>query len=180
MTDPELIARIVDGDDDAFAVLYRRHLPLVLRWCLRQTGNREVAADLSAEVFAAALTSCRRYRPEHGPVGAWLLGIARNKLRESRRRGRVEGAARRRLGVGRSSFTDADLERVEELAALHPDLRRLLDELPEDQREALLGRVVQERSYAEIAAELRCSELAVRQRVSRGLRTLRSQLEDRP
>jgi RNA polymerase sigma-70 factor, ECF subfamily len=180
MTDSQLIARIVDGDDDAFAILYRRYLPLVLRWCLRQTGNREVSADLSAEVFATALTSARRYRPDHGPVGAWLVGITRNKLRESRRRGRVEDAARRRLGVGPASLTDADLERVEELASLDPALRRLVDELPEDQREALLGRIVEERSYAEIAAELCCSELAARQRVSRGLRHLRSQLEDRP
>jgi len=51
--------------------------------------------------------------------------------------------------------------------------------LPADQREALLKRVVQERSYEEIAHELRCSEVVVRQRVSRGLRTLRSEMEER-
>src|ERR1039457_4012005 len=112
-----LLAAVGRGDDSAFAVIYRRYLPLVVRWCWRETGNRELAADLSAEVFAAALTAARRYRPEQGSVVAWLLGIARNKLRESRRRGRVEDAARRRLGVAPAAITDADLERVEELAS---------------------------------------------------------------
>jgi DNA-directed RNA polymerase specialized sigma24 family protein len=69
----------------------------VLPWCLRETGNREIAADLSAEVFAAALISARRYRPGQGWVLAWLLGIARNELLESRRRTRVEDSARCRL-----------------------------------------------------------------------------------
>src|SRR5271163_3957963 len=91
--DSELVAEMASGDETAFAAVYRRYLPLVLRWCLRETGNRELAADLSAEVFAAALTAARRYRPQRGSVAAWLLGIARNKLAESRRRGRIEESA---------------------------------------------------------------------------------------
>jgi hypothetical protein len=62
--DSALVALVADGDEAAFSVFYRRYLPLVTRWCLRETGNRELAADLSAEVFAAALRASRRYRPE--------------------------------------------------------------------------------------------------------------------
>ena len=51
-----------------------------------------------------------------------------------------------------------------------------LTELPEEQRHAIHARVLQERDYAEIAGELHCSEAVVRQRVSRGLRTLRARL----
>jgi RNA polymerase sigma-70 factor (ECF subfamily) len=177
--DAELLAAVGRGDDAAFSVIYRPYLPLVLRWCWRQTGNRELAADLSAEVFAAALPASRRYRADRGSVAAWLLGIATNKLRESRRRGRVEDAARRRLGVEPAAITDSDIERVEELASLNAQIMERLADLPKDQREAVLSRVLDERSYEEIAAELRCSEMAVRQRVSRGLRTLRSQTEER-
>jgi RNA polymerase sigma-70 factor (ECF subfamily) len=173
--DAVLVAAIACGDEAAFSALYRRYLPLVTRWCLRETANRELAADLTAEVFAGALRSARRYRPERGTVAAWLVGIARNKLRESRRRGRVEDSARRRLGMEPIAIADADLERVDELAG--HDLYGLLDGLSEDQREALLLRVVAERSYEEIAAQLRCSESVVRQRVSRGLKTLKSRLE---
>jgi RNA polymerase sigma factor (sigma-70 family) len=177
--DAELLVAIGRGDDAAFACMYRRHLPLVLRWAYRETKNRELAADLSAEVFAAALTAARRYRSDRGSVAAWLLGIGRNKLRESRRRGRVEDSARRRLGVQPAAITDRDLERVEELASLDEQIMGLVADLPHEQRAALLSRIVDERTYDEIATELRCSELAVRQRVSRGLRTLRSQMEDR-
>jgi RNA polymerase sigma-70 factor (ECF subfamily) len=177
-TDAKLVAAVAAGDEDAFSALYRRYLPLVLRWCLRETRNRELAADLAAEVFAAALHSSRRYRPDRGAVGGWLIGIARNKLRESRRRGRIEDSARRRLACQPVALEDADLDRVEELASIDSQLRELLGALSDEQREALVSRVVEERSYGEIAAELRCSESVVRQRVSRGLRNLKTQLEE--
>jgi RNA polymerase sigma factor (sigma-70 family) len=176
--DAALIAAMAEGDEDAFSSFYRRYLPLVTRWCLRETGSRELAADLSAEVFAAAITACRRYRAEEGAVSGWLLGIARNKARDSRRRGRVENSARRRLGVQPIAFTDLDLERVEAIASLSPELQSRLQSLPGEQREALVRRVVLDRSYEEIAGELRCSESVVRQRVSRALKTLKSQLEE--
>ncbi len=100
--DAELVGRIARGDRAAFAEIYDRYLPLVLRWSLRETGNRDTAADLAAETFAAALISSPRYRASKGAVGTWLLGIARNKLRESRRHKRIEDSARRRLGLDRT------------------------------------------------------------------------------
>lgn len=177
--DAELVAQTLKGDDAAFAAIYRRHLPVVLRWCLRHTHSPEVASDLSAEVFASALIALRRYRPEQGPLVAWLLGIARNKLSESRRRGRVENAARRRLGLERVAISDADLDRVDELSSLDDRILRLVQDLPEDQRVAITSRVIEERPYEEIASQLACSESVVRQRVSRGLRRLRAEVEQR-
>jgi RNA polymerase sigma factor (sigma-70 family) len=175
--DAVLVARVARGDGAAFALIYERYLPLVLRWCWRETGNRELAADLTGEVFAAALLAARRYRQSDGSVAVWLVGIARNKLRESRRRQRVEDAARRRLGLGAATLTDEDLERVDDLASLNGEAVERLAGLPPEQREALVQRVIEERSYEEIARELRCSEAVVRQRVSRGLRALRSEME---
>jgi RNA polymerase sigma factor (sigma-70 family) len=177
--DAPLVAAMARGEEQAFATLYRRYLPLVLRWVLAQTGDRELAADLAAEVFAAALIAARRYRPERGAVGSWLLGIARNKLRESARSKRVEDAARRRLGMQPVALTDDDLDRVEELAGMTGELPALLERLPAEQQAALRGRVLDERSYVELAQRLSCSELVLRKRVSRGLNTLRSQLEER-
>lgn len=177
--DAALLVAVAARDDAAFAALYRRYLPVVLRWCLRETGNREVAADLSAEVFAAMLISARRYRPEQGSVLAWLLGIARNKLLESRRRKRVEDSARRKLHLDPLALSSSDLDRVDELASLDEHILALAQDLPVPLREALEARVVQERSYEEIATELRCSQSVVRQRVSRALKSLRSQMEER-
>ena len=148
---------------------------MVVGWVYNQTGDREVAADLGAEVFAAALISARRYRSERGSAGLWLLGIARNKLRESARRKRVEDRARRRLGIEPLPLTDADLERVEELACDTGEWTALLAALPAAQREAVVGRVLDERTYEELAERLECSERVVRKRLSRALKTLRSQ-----
>jgi RNA polymerase sigma factor (sigma-70 family) len=175
--DAALVLAIAGGDERAFAELYGRELPVIVGWLYRQTGDREVAADLAAEVFAAALISAHRYRPSRGSAGHWLLGIARNKLRESARRRRVEASARKRLGMEPVTLTDADLERVEEMACATGEGTALLGALPADQREALVGRVLDERTYAELSERLECSEMVVRQRVSRGLKTLRSQME---
>jgi RNA polymerase sigma factor (sigma-70 family) len=174
---PELVVRVARGDEAAFNTLYTTYLPLVLRWCLRETRDRELAADLSAEVFAAAMVSSHRYRADQGTVGAWLIGIAINKLRESRRRKRIEDSARRRLKLEPVLLTDADLELVDELVGMDERLQALTQELPQDQRKALVARVIDERPYDEIAAELQCSESVARQRVSRALRTLRSDME---
>jgi RNA polymerase sigma factor (sigma-70 family) len=174
-----LLARVAAGDGAAFGVLYRRYLPLVVRWCLTQTGDRELAADLSAEVFAAALQHARRYEPQKGSPAAWLLGIARNKLLESRRRGRIESTARQRLGIAALALSDGDLARVEELASLDDAVLELVAQLPAEQRDAVLARVLEDRSYPELAAEMRCSQAVVRKRVSRGLNTLRARMEDR-
>ena len=159
----------------AFGVFYRRYESRVLRYFLARVGDGEVAADLTAETFAEALASAHRFRRTEGPASAWLFGIARNVLAMSRRRGRVEVRARRRLGMPRLELTDAVIEQIE---ALDEQPLELMDELPVDERDAVRARVVEERDYAEIARDLRCSEAVVRKRVSRGLARMRHRLED--
>ncbi len=100
-TDDELLARFAAGDAEAFVRFYRRHLAAVLGFFLRRTRDPELTADLTAEVFAAALVAAGRYRPGERPALAWLYGIAAHKLADSRRRGRVEDDARRRLASAR-------------------------------------------------------------------------------
>lgn len=177
-TDGELLAAVVAGDGEAFAAFYRRHLPAVVAFLLRETRDREATADLTAEVFAAVFLVARRFRArEAGSARPWLLGIARNKLLESRRRGRVEDRARRRLAFEPEGLDDDDLLRVEELAAgAETPVLELVEQLPESQREAVRSRFVEGREYDEMARELECSELVIRQRVSRGLSRLRNQM----
>jgi RNA polymerase sigma factor (sigma-70 family) len=179
--DDELLARFVGGDPDAFVLFYRRHLAGMLAFFLRRTADPELTADLTAEVFAAALQAAARYRPGGRPALAWLYGIAAHKLADSQRRGRVEVRARKRLSFERLALEDEDIVRLQGLAR-SADSQRLLEAavsgLPADQRDAVLARVVQERGYDEIAASMACSELVVRQRVSRGLRSLRKQMKE--
>jgi RNA polymerase sigma-70 factor (ECF subfamily) len=176
--DRRLLERIARGDDAAFAAFYRAHLNAVVAYLRRRVPEPELAFDLAAETFAVVATSAGTY-DAGGPPVAWLYGIARNKLRESLRRGRVEASARVALGLEPVALTDRDLERVEERAAAGgPELERALAALPEPIRHALLARVVDERDYDEIAAELECSEQLVRQRVHRGLSRLRASLKE--
>jgi RNA polymerase sigma factor (sigma-70 family) len=161
------------GDVDAFAAFYRRYERSVLGFFVRRTGDAELAADLTAEVFGAVLIACGRYRPGGAPASSWLFGIAQHKLASARRRGRVEDRARRRLGMAPIELDDDDLLRIERTsdAAL-----KLLDALPVEEREAVRARIIDERPYEEIAGELSCSRAVVRKRVSRGLARLRAQL----
>lgn len=167
-------------DAEAFGVFYDRFEREVLGYFMRATGRAELAADLTAEVFAAALSGAAGFRPELGSARAWLFGIARHELADTWERGRVEDRARRQLGMEPLALGDAELERIEELASSDTDALRLLQELPEDQRRAINGRVLEQREYAELAIRLRCSQSVVRQRVSRGLRTIRERLEQTP
>jgi RNA polymerase sigma-70 factor (ECF subfamily) len=128
-------------------------------------------------VFAAALEASARFRRNGAPARAWLFGIANHKLADSARRRRIDNRARRKLGVPHIEFEDADLARAEELADLDLAGRRLellVDDLPAGEREAVLSRVVRERTYLEVAGELGISEAAARKRVSRGLARLAS------
>jgi RNA polymerase sigma factor (sigma-70 family) len=155
--------------------LYRAHARRIAGYLMRVTGDAEVAADLTAETFAAALVSRGRYRAEMGAPTTWLYAIAANKLRDWRRRGYAEDRARRRLRIERPPLSETD---VAELARLAGEVTAdaLLEELPTDQREALRARVLDERAYGEIAVAEGVSEAAVRQRVSRGLSSLRQRI----
>jgi|1185.fasta_scaffold112820_2 RNA polymerase sigma factor (sigma-70 family) len=171
--DAELIHRTRRGDAEAFGALFARHRALVLAYLVRRC-RREDAADLLAETFAAALVAVHDGRaPEGATAAPWLLTIARNKLLDARRRGRVRTATVERLALERPPATEAVLD---ELEAIGKDMDRALARLPEDQRAALKARILEEREYEEIAREQESTETAVRQRVSRALRKLRAEL----
>jgi RNA polymerase sigma factor (sigma-70 family) len=178
-SDSDLLSAIADCNGDAFAVFYRRHLPAVLAYLVRGTRDPEAAADLAAEVFSAVLLSSRKYRADGPSAGPWVMGIAHNKLLMSLRKGRIESRARRRLRFAPVEFEDHDYERVEATADSGAGrLAQLVARLPAGERFAVHARVIDERSYRDIAAELACSELVVRKRVSRGLARVREQLGD--
>ena len=178
-SDAALLSAIAARDGAAFAVFYRRHVPAVLAYLMRETRNPETAADLAAEVFTAVLLAAGRYSDETGSATPWVIGIARNKLLMSWRRGRVEARARHRLGFEAMTLTDDDLDRIVEIAqGGSGSLLELVDSLPEDEQAAIRSHVLDERSYREIATQLKCSEMVVRKRVSRGLARMRQQLKE--
>ncbi|MGI9184330.1 MAG: RNA polymerase sigma factor [Solirubrobacteraceae bacterium] len=102
--DADLLRGIVARQEPAFAVFYRRHLPRVLAYLLRETGDRETTADLAAEVFAAVMLAAGRYRPD-----AW--GVWQRPESELNVLGDVAGRDVLELGCGAAQWSIALRER---------------------------------------------------------------------
>ena len=85
MTDGELIARVGDGDGDAFELLYRRYSRPVFALALRRLGDRGRAEDAVQETFASIWRSAGSYRRDRGPGAPWLYAVARNAIVDRRR-----------------------------------------------------------------------------------------------
>jgi RNA polymerase sigma factor (sigma-70 family) len=176
-TDAELLGSTT-SDPDAFVRFYERYETLVVGFLMRRVRDAEVAADLTAEVFAAALEAAPRYQAVGDSAVPWLITIANNTLISSLRRGRVEEQARRQVGMLQAVELRADsVRRVEQTVEDDDWVTNLLKRLPEDQRTAVRARVLEDRSYEDIATELQTSSLVIRKRVSRGLSRLRKHLE---
>jgi RNA polymerase sigma factor (sigma-70 family) len=180
-TDSELLIAS-RTEPEAFTELYRRHAEDLLRYFARRTLDPETAAELTAETFAEAFASRANYRDQGVNGVAWLYGIARHRLGRFFRSGRVEAAARRKLGMPERDLAPQDYERIEDLidfAPIRVALVEALDTLNEEQRDALRLRVIDGLGYAEVAERLKCTEQNARQRVSRGLKKLALLLQER-
>jgi len=180
-TDVELLRAAV-RDDRAFVTVYERWAPELHAWFARRTGSADTAAELTAETFAQALRTLRRFRGRHAGSGAaWLMGIAHNLLRAYYRERRVATEARRRAGIPVNAYLlpedDAVVSRLD-AGPLRADLLRALEALPVEQREAVALRVIHERSYDEVAIALGITAATARQRVSRGLRGMRARMSE--
>lgn len=166
-------------DVDAFATFYERHVHTMLRYFARRTRDPDLAADMTAEVFAQALRSVASYKPRRAPAVTWLYAIARNVFARTLRQGYTDDRALRKLALEPPPLDEEERRGLIELAR-HPnegELLGLLRTLPLDQRAAVLARVVDEREYEDIACEQDCSQAVVRKRVSRGLDALKRQMD---
>jgi RNA polymerase sigma factor (sigma-70 family) len=174
------LRRAVD-DPAAFDELYDRLAERVLVFFTRRVLDPQLALDLTGETFAIVFQRRRSFRGgTEYEQDAWVFAIARSQLSRYWRRGRIERQALGRLGVEVPQMRDAELDRIDELAgteAVRAHIAAELERLPHEQREALRAHVIDERPYAELAAEWGVSEQAIRARVSRGLRTLGATLE---
>ncbi len=168
-------------DADAFSALYREEGEAVLLFLTRRTLDVELAVELTAETFAIALRSWGRLAGlKREQQRAWLFTVAGRRFARYLRRASIERRLVQRLGIQVPVVGQEDLVVIEQRAGLdglREALGRELSLLSAEQREALRLRVVEERSYVEVAERLGVSEQAARARVSRGLRALAYALE---
>jgi RNA polymerase sigma-70 factor (ECF subfamily) len=81
-----LLRRSAKGDEDAFAVLYRRHQASIYRFALRMTGNPWAAEEIVQDVFMTVVRDPKKYDAKRGTLGAFLYGVARNRVMKHRER----------------------------------------------------------------------------------------------
>lgn len=173
--DARLLGASRAGDPDAFGAFYTRYREQVLAFLMRRVRDPELAADLMAEAFASVLVGVRDPgRPLPAEPAAWLFTIARNLLIDAGRRGRVEASARRELGLAPLVLDDGDLSRIVEIAEAVDVARDLREVLAPHEWDLVRARVLDEETYPEIAARLRCSEAVARKRMSRAMAQLRT------
>jgi RNA polymerase sigma factor (sigma-70 family) len=121
----------IGRDPGAFEEFYREHLDLVERFVARRVSDVHLAADLTADIFLAAIDACAGYRHDLGRPGAWLTGIARNVVATELRRRQRELQAVRRLSARRLLDEDS-AGRIAERIDAERETRRLyaaLDQL---------------------------------------------------
>ncbi|MFE9636817.1 RNA polymerase sigma factor [Streptomyces sp. NPDC006463] len=160
---------------EGFGAFYEEHIDAVLGFVTRRVSDPHLAADLTADIFLAAMGSTSGYRPNRGAPIAWLFGIARNILSGHARGLARESGALARLS-GRRLLDDEDVAALEERIDAQRAFRDLAERhaaLSEPLRAALDLVVIDELTPAEAAQALGVTQATIRVRLHRARRALR-------
>jgi RNA polymerase sigma-70 factor, ECF subfamily len=169
----------ITSDPDAFERFYREHVEAVQRFVARRVDDPYLAADLTADVFVAAIESAGSYRRSRGEPVAWLFGIARNVVAGERRRSAKELRTAGRIR-GRELVDEDDLASLHQRIELESEARAIhrgLSRLPAGERAMLELVALDGLSAGEAARALGISTVAARVRMHRARRRLRTELD---
>jgi RNA polymerase sigma-70 factor, ECF subfamily len=177
-SDERLMSQVAQGRRDCLAPLVRRYASPLLTFILRMTGDRHRSEELFQEVFLAVWEKRRTYRLP-SPFRSWLFAIAANRCRADFRRARAPAVSLDEpFAVSPAAKGDSPVE-----AAVGAETAQMIAaavaELPEQQRSAVVLRIWNGLSYAEVAEILQCSEATARSHMHHGLNALRRHLAPR-
>ncbi|MGW6564884.1 sigma-70 family RNA polymerase sigma factor [Streptomyces sp. NPDC054975] len=177
-TDEEIGAGLARGDEDCLALAYRRWGGLVHTLANRAIGDSREAEDVTQQVFLAAWRGRQGYRPDRGPVPAWLVGIARRKIADAlsarTRRTELEAAAGAVL-PSHDVYADGT-EHVLDRIVVMGELARL----PSVQRDVLTLAFFGDLTQNKIAQRTGLPLGTVKSHARRGLQRLRGSLTPLP
>ncbi|HEY6395166.1 MAG TPA: sigma-70 family RNA polymerase sigma factor [Candidatus Binataceae bacterium] len=162
-------------DPSCFAEVYESNFERVYAFITRRVGDRDLAQDLTADVFHNALKNLDRFEWRGVPFAAWLFRIAANAIADRGKR-TAQFEAMKLGDIPEPELSSAaNLEEIEYRARLF----KLVDKLPVDQRRVIAMRFAHQKSIAEIAKEIGRSEGAIKQLQFRGLHSLRTMVGER-
>ncbi len=156
LTDEQLVAAYVEGSNEAFDVLLTRHQNNVYSYIVKIVKNEEIADDIFQETFMKIITTVRQGRyVDSGRFAAWMMRIARNLIIDYFRQEKSNNTVSIDYGevdlLNRKELSDGTVEDVMVTDQIHSDVRRLMEALPETQREVLEMRFFKDMSFKEIA-----------------------------
>lgn len=161
---------MLDGDEEAFATLYRRRQGGIYRFALQMSGSPALSEDVTQEVFMILMRDGIRYDSARGSLCAFLFGVARNLVRQ--RLGREQfyvpieddiAGANTAEGILAGESPLEELSRGETIESV----RRAVLSLPARYREVIVLCELQEMSYADAAGVMDCAIGTVRSRLHR-------------
>jgi RNA polymerase sigma-70 factor (ECF subfamily) len=170
--DEDLLARIAQGDLDAFQTFHERHASRVAAYAGKLARDRHLAEDITQEVFTSVWMKAASFRPERGTgdgAAGWLYTLTRNKLIDHWRRAtkaKTEEIDDRRLAGPRE---ESDLQLT---------LRQALAQVPPAQRQAIEKAYFEGLTYEETAGELELPVGTLKSRIRLGLRAMRMLLTE--
>ncbi|MFY9610833.1 MAG: sigma-70 family RNA polymerase sigma factor [Blastocatellia bacterium] len=171
-TAERLLIEAAQKNPARFAEIYENNFDLVYGFIARRVGSRDVAEDLTSDVFHKALAGLPRFEWRGVPFGAWLIRIASNAIID-----RAKHAAKESNISGLDQPTEVSPQEFEETEQ-RARLLRLVDQLPRDQRRVIVLRFSEEKSIREVAYDLSRTEGAVKQLQFRALQNLRARLSE--
>jgi RNA polymerase sigma-70 factor, ECF subfamily len=179
--DDVLLRRAAKGDEDAFTVLYRRHQAAIYRFALRMTGNAWASEEIVQDVFMTLMREPKKYDAERAALGAYLYGIARNRVMKHLERLPREVALDEHNENGSRGGTAV----INAVTPVHwveqqqraEQVRAAVLELPAEFREAVVLCELEELSYEQASQRIGCPIGTIRSRLHRGRALLLAKLE---
>ena len=170
--DAQLLARVLEGDHEAFGEIMRNHEDRVFSVCLRIMGNRDHALDATQETFLTAFRKASQFQG-NSALGTWIYRIAVNTCYDQLRRQK-----RRRADPMPDHLdpTDHKAEEAIDSAGLRPEIQSALARIPDDFRSAVILSDIEGLGLPEVAEILGIPVGTVKSRVFRGRRLLAQQL----
>jgi RNA polymerase sigma-70 factor (ECF subfamily) len=174
--DLDLAERFQQGDEVAFADVYRRYSPLVYAVAHRSLGDVEEAEDVLQQVFIAAWRGRDRYRPDQARLSTWLMGITRHKIVDA------HAARGRQRRVQQEVITKPVLEFREDPVDVTQQLiiADELDRLEAVPRQVLRLAFFEDLTHTQIAERLGMPPGTVKSHIRRSLIRLRNRMEVMP
>jgi RNA polymerase sigma-70 factor (ECF subfamily) len=173
VTDGELVARVLSGASEEYALLVDRHQRRLSRYAFRMLGNAQEAEDAVQESFLRAYRSLAKCE-DPDRFGPWIFQILANRCRT-----RAKAARARELRfVVENPAAEPGVPHPEAAAAWREEIDRALAALPADQREAFLLKYVEDLSYEEMTGITGASLSALKMRVKRACERLKDLLKD--